>query len=194
MSNERFLALKLQTGSWWKMRRKTLAKRERNGKPQRTQLPELPSATEVKRLQHAAMVGMRDAVWATHLGYYFLNGKITTAQFAAGKMWDDLATQYKRAIDTPRLPVTANLERSGSSTLDVDSEEGRKRARREAAIAKAYTDARAMLRNANPDILQAVIDVCEQNVLPVGVHGLEKLAIGLQLLAAFWSSGRVKRH
>ena len=77
-------------------RRKSLALREPNGRPQRP--PELPPPSEVRRLRDAALSGMRDSTWGTELGRLYLVGKITATMFAAGKRWGELAVMYSQAL------------------------------------------------------------------------------------------------
>lgn len=173
------------------MRRKSLAKRERNGKPQRGQ-QEMPSAAEVQRLRAASLAGMRDAAWGTTLGWLYLSGKLTSAQFAAGRRWTELAHEYALAVRAPLPPRSASLERSASSVLDPDSAEGRKEARRQQQVCDEFERAGAMLAHAGLLPARAIAHVCEQNLMPVGVDGLSHLATGLQTLVIFWGGGRQK--
>lgn len=176
------------------MRRKSLAQREPSGKLKRNAMQEMPSAAEVQRLRTAALAGMRDAVWGSTLGWMYLNGKISAAQFAAGRRWRDLARNYASAMQSPQQPSTAKLERSASTSVDPETEEGRREARRHAQMIADYRGALTLLQHAGRVRLQAVMLVCEQNVLPVGADGADNLASGLQTLVAFWGSGGRKRR
>jgi hypothetical protein len=168
-------------------RRKTLALRERNGKPQRQ--PHGPSPTEVRRAIEAATVGLREAVWATRLGILTLERRLTDSQFAAGMRWASLARDYTAATAGPRQPRSAALDPSGGSSLDPFSPAGLAEAERHSQTVHRYLGALEMLRHAGEPARAAVEAVCELN-LHLTPPELEHLKRGLDVLNAWWNGKR----
>lgn len=169
-------------------RRKTMAQREPNGRAQREQ--PLPAPAEVRRLRDAALSGMRDPLWGTEIGRLYLAGKITATMFAAGKRWAELAASYGQALQSPAPdPKAISLEHTGRASIDPDTPEGRREARRHARAVQSFIDAHAAI-TASADrgrrIAGIVRDVCERGNLVVGHQNLIDLSRGLSLLAAFW--------
>ncbi|MGY2987681.1 hypothetical protein [Bradyrhizobium sp. USDA 4508] len=172
-------------------RRKHLARREPNGRPQRTPLhrePQLPPPTEVRRLIDAALAGMRPAEWGTMLGRLCLAGQITETQFAAGRRWCNLVAEYSQACCSPRIPQSAKLEPGGGNAADPDSAKGAREARRHARIVESFESGAEALRRAGMVSVRVVGVVCEQDLAPVGQIEIEALRNGLQALAVFWSA------
>ena len=97
--------------------------------------------TQVKRLRDAAMAGLRDPEWGTELGRLYLDGTITATMYAAGKNWREKAAQYVNTLG--HFPVRTILVegRGGSLPPDPDTEEGQKRARREADAMERFFEA-----------------------------------------------------
>ena len=44
------------------------------------------------------MRGLRDAEWGTELGRLYLEGTITSAMYAAGRRWTEMAEKYRHSI------------------------------------------------------------------------------------------------
>jgi len=161
-------------------KRKAMARREGSGKIRRP--PTLPSPIEVVRLRDAALMGLRDAVWGSSLGWLFLNGKINASEFAAGKHWLVLATNYASALQAPRQPGTAKLDAMGGTPPDPDSDAGQKQARREVSAIADYLEALAVLKRYPGTVLAEVQAVCEQGSVPGGIVELHRLRTGLTAL------------
>ena len=171
-------------------RRKSMARREKNGKPQRQPRDDLPSPTEVARLRDAAVAGLKEAIWGTMLGQVYLRGKISGAQFAAGKRWAELSAKYSAATLSPREPKSANLNPSGGEPPDPDSPQGLKEAQRHAHVLHQYLAANAVLHHVGDACRRAVMATCEHGMAPDGHDQLQALKDGLSVLAAFWSERR----
>jgi hypothetical protein len=166
-------------------RRKNLAFREPSGKVQRE--PQLPPPSEVRRLRDAALVGMRDPTWGTEIGRLYLAGKITAMAYAAGKRWAELAVLYSRALCSPPPdPKAVCFDRAGGDSLDPDSYEGRKEARRHERAIASFLDAHAALKSTSATSERVVRRVCERNEMLAGHESLLALSRGLEALAGFW--------
>lgn len=166
-------------------RRKSLAQREPNGRPQRDHhvLP----ASEVRRLRDAALRGMRDPTWGTEIGRLYLVGKITATMFAAGKRWGELASMYSQALCSPSPdPKAICLDRMGGSPKDPDSHEGRKEARRHQRAVTSFIDAHGVLKSTGNTSERIVRAMCERNEMLEGHQHLISLNAGLTALAWFW--------
>jgi hypothetical protein len=162
-------------------KRKAMARRENSGKIRRP--PALPSPIEVVRLRDAALMGLREPEWGSSLGWLFLTGKINAAEFAAGKHWLVLATNYAHALQAPRQPGSAKLDAMGGTPPDPDSEAGRKEATREALAIERYVEALVVLKRYSAAVRNAVQACCEQNSVPGGIVELKCLRVGLGALA-----------
>ncbi len=166
-------------------RRKALAKREPNGRIQRD--PPLPPPSEVRRLRDAALSGMRDPTWGTELGRLYLVGKVTATMYAAGKRWGDMSSLYSQALQSPAPdPKAVSFDRSGGSSPDPDSHEGRREARRHERAVASFIDAHAALKTHSPASERVVRSMCERNEMLAGHENLLRLTEGLFVLAAFW--------
>lgn len=172
-------------------RRKAMAKREPNGRIQRD--PPLPPPSEIRRLRDAALSGMRDPTWGTELGRLYLVGKISAPMYAAGKRWGEMVSKYGAALLSPAPdPKAMSLDSMGGSSVDPDSHEGRKEARRHARAVESFIDARAALKaTKTPGITSTAMEsvvrsVCERNEMLPGHWGLLALSGGLSTLAGFW--------
>jgi hypothetical protein len=169
-------------------KRKAMARREASGKIRRP--PPLPSPLEVVRLRDAALAGMRDAVWGSALGWLFLCGKINASEFAAGRNWLMLATDYAQACQSPRPPGSAVLDAMGGTSPDPDSLAGLREARREALAVENYMEALLCLKRYPSAVLTAVQSCCEQSSVPGGLIELKCLKIGLGALVECDRLGR----
>lgn len=166
-------------------KRKSLAQREPNGRIQRE--PQLPPPSEVRRLRDAALSGMRDPLWGTEIGRLYLAGKITAVGFAAGKRWGEQAVLYSRALCSPSPdPKAVCFDRSGGDSLDPDSYEGRKEARRHERAVTSFIDAHVALKSISGAAERVVRLVCERDEMLAGHENLLALVNGLSALAGFW--------
>ena len=166
-------------------RRKSTVQREPNGRAQRE--PKLPPPSEVRRLRDAALCGMRDPLWGTEIGRLYLAGKITAIAFAAGERWGEQAVQYSQALCSPCPdPRAVSFDRSGGDSLDPDSHEGRREARRHQRAVDSFTDAWVALKTHSMASERVVRLVCERGQMLAGYHELLALNGGLSTLAGFW--------
>jgi hypothetical protein len=166
-------------------RRKLMVKRESNGRIQRE--PQLPPASEVRRLRDAAMSGLRDPVWGTELGRLYLVGKISAGMYAAGKRWAELAVKYSQALCSPSPdPRAICLDRMGGSITDPDSAEGRREVRRHERAVASFLDAHVALKAVSGPAERTVRSLCERGEMLVGHASLMDLSQGLVALAGFW--------
>ena len=171
-------------------RRKPMAIRNPCGRISRSDHQELLAPTQVRRLLDAAAAGLRDALWSTMLGRIHLAGKITAAQFAAGKRWAELVSDYSTACQSPRAPQTVLFDAKGGTPADPDSEKGAREApRHERAVAR-YLEGRHALRLAGPHAECVVTSVCISDHAPAVFDELNALRAGLQSLSAQWSARR----
>lgn len=169
------------------MKRKSMHRREPNGKPQReakqqTRQHEMPSPAEVKRLRDAAMIGMRDAIWGTVLGYLHLSGKLSIDQFTAGVHWARLSRFYHRAMEGPRDPRSNLLTRVSTSNAPKPEQHDAH------AMVQAYE---AVMREISVTThgaqrLAAMVRVCELNLLPTSPQQVQELVDGLEIARNFW--------
>jgi hypothetical protein len=163
-------------------RRKSLARREPNGRVQR-QEPDI-SPGEVRRLRDAALRGLRDAEWASELGRYYLEGKLNHAQFAAGKWWGHLAARYADAIGAKPHPKPIALERgSASHQCDPGSERGLEIAQTHERDVRRFLAVYEALQKCGPLVVKVVRDLCEYDQSPGGHHDFTALIDGLNALA-----------
>jgi hypothetical protein len=161
--------------------KRNVIEREPSGRVSRSVVKALDGVppTEAKRLRDAAVRGMQAPEWGTEIGRLFLEGKISSPLFEAGKRWGRLVVAYHKAIGAPSpYPRSMDLGRvRGKSTnYDPDTRE----------IITAMTEAHAVLSSYGYDIERAVRNVCEENEATVGARSAEYLIRGLKALALFW--------
>jgi hypothetical protein len=171
-------------------------RREPNGRASRArrlELEPLSSPAEVRRLRDQALRGTQLAAWGTTLGWLYLDGKLTEAQFAAGNRWAQLTRDYEMAQQAPRPPGTVQLERSHGVQLDPDSEDGRKEARRHRQALLEYVGGVTMLDLASSSSRRVLSNVVIENLLPVGKAELTELGTALSVLATWFASGRRRK-
>lgn len=173
-------------------RRKHLAARKPGGRLKPTRDPSLLSPTETRRLFEQASAGLRAPEWGTQLGRLHIIGRINATQFAAGKRWIELTSDYSTACQSPMKPRTTQLDAVGGTQADPDSATGQREARRHERCTMAFLEGRTALRLAGAEAERAVESVCELDCAPVGVVELEALCRGLQALSAYWSAKRPK--
>jgi hypothetical protein len=162
-------------------RRKSLSAREPNGRVQRE--PDI-SPGEVRRLRTAALRGLRDAEWASELGRYYLEGKLTATQYAAGKWWGVLAARYADAIGSKPHPKPIALERgSASHQCDPGSDRGMDIADTHKRDVRRFMAVYEALQKCGPLAVKVVRDLCEYDQSPGGHYHFTKLVEGLNSLA-----------
>ena len=151
---------------------------------------ELMSPTEARRLVDAAASGLRDQVWGTTIGWLYINGQLTAAQFSAGKRWAELVANYSIACRSPSPPRTLSLDAVGGMPIDPDTATGAKEVARHERASAAYLEGRHALRLAGRDAERVADEVCTQDRAPAGLSELNALRAGLAALAALWSAKR----
>jgi hypothetical protein len=172
-------------------RRKVMASRHPSGRINARKVePAMTPASEVRRLRELAWAGVRPAEWGTELGRLYQTDKITAAQYAAGRKWAGLASDYTQACQGPRTPRTASLDPSGGCATDPDSDKGAKEARRHARIVVGYVEAAAALRLTGRLCGRLVVAVCEDDQVPGGEAEHAALRIGLNALIELWTAKR----
>lgn len=155
-----------------------------------------PSA--IKRLTECAIRGVADAAYGTPLGRLYLEGRLSAAQFAAGRRFDRLTRAYRQAIAAPRPDPRSNALEVGPRSVDIDPESfvgHRQQAEHRASVA-AMEEARAVLASCGKAVESTVRDLCEARELPAGWSGQNALCAGLTALAEHWHltrSGRGRR-
>jgi hypothetical protein len=170
-------------------KRKTMAKREPNGKPSRALADRSTPSTspaESRRLRDAALTGMRQAEWGTQLGRLFLAHKITSEHYQAGQRWSERAGLYRQALDCPAAdPRAMDFDKRGGEPIDPDSEQGKREVKRHIRAAASFVDTHAALLECGSRVVATVRSVCERDEAPVGHQGLLDLSTGLQRIAEF---------
>lgn len=165
-------------------KRKSLAKREPNGKPKRAaKQQQLPSATEVQRLRTAALAGMRDAAWGTTLGWLHLNGKLTASEMAAGLRYAELVAEYSRVVGSPRRVRSVQID--GLRTFaGINTPTARRQMLYDQQTVDEFMKTVRLIYY--PPVARAIGSVCEENLMPAGQEELEWLRMGLRKLVDFW--------
>jgi hypothetical protein len=174
-------------------RRKFMAHRAPCGRASRAGLTELLPPTEIRPLFDAAMTGLRDPLFGTMLGRIHLAGKISRAEFAAGKRWAELTTEYNVSCQGPRPPQTVALDHAGGTSADPDSSTGRREVKRHARASAAYANGKHALRQAGFAAELAVEEVCINEGAPAGFEQLQALQVGLRALSEFWLSSAKRK-
>jgi hypothetical protein len=138
----------------------------------------LVSPLELRRLAGHA----RLEAFGTPVGQLLLFGKLDEAQYCAAQSWAKLAARYRLAIESPRNPRSAGLERNGS--LGAAATPGD--AVDKAVIERFLTARRALLAQ-GWSIERTVSQCCEElGRAPVGYEELMRLREGLSALARHW--------
>jgi hypothetical protein len=108
---------------------------------------------------------------------------MTATMYAAGKDWREKAAKYVGTLG--HFPVRTILAegRGGSLPPDPDTEEGRKRVRREADAMERFFEAHHVLLSAGKLAEATVRRLCEYNEGPCGMAELIALRNGLSALA-----------
>ena len=75
------------------------------------------SPLEIRRFWVKAAGSARLEAFGTPVGQLLLFGKLDEAQYSAARAWAKLAARYRLAIESPRKPMSAGLERIGSRSV-----------------------------------------------------------------------------
>jgi hypothetical protein len=148
----------------------------------------LISPLEIRRFWMKAADDARLEGFGTPVGQLMLSGKIDEAQYSAARTWNKLAARYRLAVEAPRMPKSASIERIGSSSIGAAAAPGD-------AVDKAVIDrflaARSVLLAQGWRVQRTVSQCCEEvGRAPVGYQELMSLREGLSALAKHWLKGR----
>jgi hypothetical protein len=151
------------------------------------------SPTAVARLVQEALRGCADEMFAAPLGRLFLEGKLSAAEFEAGKRWDRLSRRYYLAIGAPRPdPQIGSLShaekrKSDWTDLNLDSEIGQDRLRVDREIIEAFQAARAVVAEQGAAAERDMRRLCEgMGEFPAEFEALTRAKHALGNLAWFW--------
>jgi hypothetical protein len=144
----------------------------------------LISPLEVRRFWVKAAGHARVEAFGTPVGQLLLFGKLDAAQYSAARSWAKLAARYRLAIEAPRTPRSAALERIGSRSVGAGAAPGD-------AVDKAVIDrflaSRGALLALGWSVERTVRECCEElGRLPAGYEELMRLREGLSALARLW--------
>ena len=173
-------------------RRKVMAKRSPCGRASRAGAIELLPPTEMRRLFDAAITGLRDPLFGTMLGRIHLAGKISRAEFAAGKRWAELTTEYAVSCQAPRPPQTVcSRSRRWHASR---SRQRRGRRRSSATPAPALPMPMEVCAASGRQAAElAVEQICINEFAPAGFEQLKALQRGLRALSEFWTSSTKRK-
>jgi hypothetical protein len=144
----------------------------------------LISPLEIRRFWIKAAGQARLEAFGLPVGQLVLMGKLDEQQYSAARAWAKLAARYRLAIEAPRKPKSASLERVSSFSVGAAVAPGD-------AVDKAVIDrflaARGVLLAQGWRIERTVSQCCEElGRLPAGHEELMWLREGLSALAEFW--------
>jgi hypothetical protein len=145
----------------------------------------LISPLEIRRFWIRAAGHARVEAFGTPVGQLMLFGKLDEAQYSAARAWAKLSARYRLAIEAPRTPRTAEIERiPGSRSVGAAAAPGD-------AVDKAVIDrflaARGVLLAQGWSVERTVCQCCEElGRLPAGYEELMRLREGLSALAGLW--------
>jgi hypothetical protein len=143
------------------------------------------SPLEVRRFWVKAAGHARVEAFGTPVGQLLLFGKLDAAQYSAARGWAKLAARYRLAVEAPRTPRSACLERiSGSRSV------GAAAAPSDAvdkAVIGRFLAARGVLLGLGWRVERTISQCCEElGGLPAGYEELLRLREGLSALARLW--------
>jgi hypothetical protein len=146
--------------------------------------PGLASVLEVRRYWARAARQARLEAFGTPVGQLLLFGKLDEAQYSAARTWARLAARYRLAIEAPRKPMSAGLERVGSTSIGAAAAPGDAVDR---AVIDKFLAARSVLLAQGWPVERTVSQCCEElGRAPVGHEELMRLREGLSALAQLW--------
>jgi hypothetical protein len=141
----------------------------------------LISVSEIRRLAGVARIEQL----GTPVGRLMVFGKIDAAQYSAARRWARLAARYRQALEAPRQPRNAGLERiPGSRSVGAAAAPGDAVDR---AVIDKFLAARGALLARGWAVERTVSQCCEElGRAPVGYEELMRLREGLSALARLW--------
>lgn len=142
----------------------------------------------VARLRWAALNGMRDPRYATVLGQYNLQGKISDSQMEAGRRYSRLRTLLQWAMQSPTIKAQA-LERLGKAKeSDPDSSEGGEQCQRMISVIVAYRDAEMALHSVGGSSVEKYTRLLCEGIgeSPPGLIAFNFSLDGLNILVDHW--------
>jgi hypothetical protein len=144
----------------------------------------LISPLEIRRFWVNAAGHARLEAFGSPIGQLLLFGKLNEARYSAARSWAKLAARYRLAIEAPRTPRSAGLDRIGSRSLGAAAAPSD-------AVDKAVIDkflaARGVLLARGWSVERTVRECCEElGRLPAGYEELLRLREGLSALARLW--------
>jgi hypothetical protein len=152
----------------------------------------------VMRLVRDSLRGYADPAYGSPLGRLFLDGKLSPAEFEAGKRWDRLMRRYHIAIgapppDTRSRPLTLHEAIGASPPPDPASPAGREQAERDREIVEACRAAHAIIVSHGLRAERDMRRLCEGlGEYPPGAEALARAKAALGSLAKFWRLSRTR--
>jgi hypothetical protein len=164
-------------------KRKHTARRETNGRIQRE--ARTTPVANAKRIRDEAVRTSAHAEYGTELGRLYLDDKISTSMYEAGKRWAIMANSVATAMQGPSAnPKSLAIGESGTShPVDPGSEEGEREVKRHQHAVQAFQTAGDKLVGGTR---RAVETVCEHGLACDGFVQLMDLRSGLAILAGHW--------
>ena len=166
--------------------------REPNGRRSRTDpetLRDAMSPAQVVRIRDEIAKRARDPTWGFALGTAYLDGKITSSEFSAGKRLDELIAAHRLATSAPSPhPKTSSLEFVGTTTPpDPDSEAGRKDSAKSIKIMSEFKEVRETLTDCGKRVEEDVRAFCDgRGERPTTYEAWLRIKCGLAALVRFW--------
>jgi hypothetical protein len=149
----------------------------------------LASPLEIRRYWIRAAGTARLEAFGSPVGQLLLFGKLDETQYSAARAWARLAARYRLAIEAPRKPMSAGLERIGSRSVGAAAVSGDAV---DKAVIGRFLTARSVLLAQGWPVERTVSQCCEElGRVPVGHEELMRLSDGLSALARLW---RIKDH
>jgi hypothetical protein len=151
------------------------------------------SPTAIARLVQESLRGCADEIFAAPLGRLYLEGKLSAAEFEAGKRWDRLSRRFYLAIGAPRPDPRigslshAEKRKADWTDLNLDSEIGQDRLRVDRELIEAFRAARAVVAEHGAAAERDMRRLCEgMGEFPAGLEALMRAKHALGSLAWFW--------
>jgi hypothetical protein len=139
---------------------------------------------ELRRFWVKAAGAARLEAFGSPVGQLLLFGKLDEAQYSAARAWARLAARYRLAIEAPRTPRSADLERIGSRSVGAAAAPGDAV---DKAVIERFLEARSVLLAQGWSVERTVCQCCEElGRLPAGHEELMRLREGLSALARLW--------
>lgn len=148
------------------------------------------SPSAIKRMTSAAVAGMHDPEWGTVIGRLYLEGKLTSAQYATGKRWAATWAEYCTAtgIPSPNPKSLVIGAPTRSEPPDPDSERGQAATRLAKRAIKRFDTAHAELLKCGMQAEAATRKLCEGlGETPLGHEQFLHAKRGLDALAKLWA-------